>query len=360
MSSHKTMRKAYQQARAADGFTLVELMISIVLGLLLVAAAVQLFTGGLVMARLQQGSAQTQDNGLFGLDYVVQHVRLTNFENVTNPVLTDNTLWGGLVFTAKTAASTASSLENLPANLTNASSYIPSGLLSHSVAANEPVSAVTNEWQGLSNVAQKSDQLTIQFVAPGPMTNCEGAAVQANDLVIERYFLRVNGAATGAANIANLALACDANTPTPATAPTPSNPTPASTAQPRPAIVNGLGGPGQVLIPGVDHFHVLLIARQPSGNLTYYTINQYKAAALAARSATPVALEPPRLMGIKMAVLVRSEDSSGPSSINPGKSFVMFDQTVTPNSPTDLKKNRFVRQVYSTTVAFRNGFGEAL
>lgn len=350
MCSHKTMVKASPQVHAADGFTLVELMISIVLGLLLVAAAVQLFTGGMVMARLQQGSAQTQDNGLFGLDYVVQHVRLTNFDNVTNPVLTDNTLWGGLVFTAKSAASTASSLENLPANLTNASSYIPPGLLSHSVAANEAVSTVVNEWQGLSNVAQKSDQLTIQFVAPGAMTNCEGAAVQANDLVIERYFLRSNGAATGAANVANLALACDANTPT-ATA---------SAAQPRPAIVNGLGDAGQVLIPGVDHFHVLLVARQPSGNLSYYTINQYKAAAAAARAATPTALEPPRLMGIKMAVLVRSEDSAAQSTINPGKSFVMFDQTVTPNSPTDLQKNRFVRQVYSTTVALRNGFGEAL
>lgn len=336
-------------SRSLGGFTLVELLVSIVLGLLLVAAATQLFTGGLIMARLQQGSAEVQDNGLFGLEYVTKYIRLANYDNVTNPALTDTTLWGGIVFTAKSSTSTAASLENLPANLGSSTAYISPGLLSHSYAANEAVSTAANEWKGLSNVTQKSDQLTIQFVAPAAMTNCEGVAVLAGDLVVQRYYIGQSGAATGVPNISNLALFCDANTPAAA----------AANVSSRPTIINGLGDAGQVIMPTVDQFHVLLVARQADGSLSYYTINQFKAATLAARSAVP-ALTPPRVVALKIGVLVRSLDNSRQQNVDPGKSFFLLDQTVTPNTTTDVSKNRFVRQAYTTTVALRNGFGEAL
>lgn len=345
------LRRTAKPSHSLAGFTLVELLVSIVLGLLLVAAATQLFTGGLIMARLQQANAETQDNGLFGLEYITRDIRLANFDNVTNPALSDTTLWGGIVFTAKTAASTASSLENLPSNLNNATTFLPSGLLSHSFAANEGVSTGANEWQGLSNVSQKSDQLTIQFVAPTAMTNCEGVAVPANDLVVQRYFIRANGAATGIANITSLGLACDANTPT------------VGTGVSRPAIINGLGDAGQIIMPTVDHFHVLLVARKPDATLAYYTINQYKTATLAARTPVPpatIGVDPPRIVAVKIAVLVRSTDNTRQATVDPAKSFIMFDQTVTPNTVSDANKNRFARQVYLTTVALRNGFGEAL
>lgn len=314
------------------GFTLVELMISIVLGLLVTAAAVQLFTGGLITTRLQQANAELQDSGIFGIDYLVRDIRLANYGNALNPNINDTTVWGGIVLTTATSTTTA---VNLPAKVT-ASTFIPQGLLTHSEGTGEAVSTVGNEWKGLSNVTQKSDQLTIQFTAPAPMTNCEGVNVQLNDLVVQRYFLRRD--TTGATT--DYALACDANDPIPT----------GSAATPRPTLVTGLGGAGEIIMPRVDHFHVLLGAQDTAGNIAYYTVNQYRSAVTAARTALTV---PPRIISVKLSVLVRSTDNTNSNSIVPTKSFTMLDQIVTPTNTT-----RFARQVYSTTIALRNALGE--
>lgn len=342
------------QAKKQQGFTLIELMISIVLGLLLVAAAIQLFSGGIITTRLQQANAELQDSGIFGLDYITRDIRLVNYDNVSNPILNDRTSWGGIVLTSKTAAD---STVNLPANLTNSTTYFDStsisnsALLTHSVGTDpvESVSTAANAWAGLSNVSwtdsssvtgTASDQLTIQFVAPTAMTNCEGANVQAGDLIIERFFLRLdsNGALSN-----DYALACDANTPTAAgTAPLP-----------QPSLITGLGDAGQIIMPRIDHFHILLGARNASGNLAYYTVNQYRKAAQTARNATP-AIVPPRILSIKIAVLVRSNDNTNSPAVNPGSSFIMLDQTVIPSDTA----TRYARRVYTTTAALRNAMGD--
>jgi type IV pilus assembly protein PilW len=76
---------------------------------------------------------------------------------------------GGIVLTANNGVLTNTNLP-IPA----AAPFIAQGLLSHSVGLNEAVSTTQNQWQGLSNVDVQSDQLTIQFVAPNDMVNCEG------------------------------------------------------------------------------------------------------------------------------------------------------------------------------------------
>lgn len=336
------------------GFTLVELMIAIVLGLLLVAAAIQLFTGGIITTRLQQANAELQDSGIFGLDYIVRDIRLANYGNIVNPALNDKTSWGGVVLTSRTAADSS---VNLPATRNNATTYFDStsislsGLLTHSVGTTpvEIVSTTANEWRGLSNVTwtaangatgTASDQLTIQFISPAIMSNCEGANVQAGDLVIERFFLRPD---VNAATTTDYALACDANTPTPA----------GTTPVAQPSIITGFGDAGQIIMPRVDHFHILLGARNSSGNLAYYTVNQYRNAAQAARNATPAVI-PPRILSIKIAVLVRSNDNTNSTAINPGNSFVMLDQTVVPSDSL----TRYARRVYTTTAALRNAMGD--
>ncbi|MFH4090521.1 pilus assembly protein PilW, partial [Acinetobacter baumannii] len=80
--------------------------------------------------------------------------------------------------------------------------------------AGDTVSTLNNQWKGLSNIQNssnatiQSDQLTIQFIAPSNMTNCEGVNVLAGDLVVERYFLRLDN---NGSSQQDYALACDAN-----------------------------------------------------------------------------------------------------------------------------------------------------
>lgn len=78
-----------------QGFTLIELMIALVLGLLISAAALQLFTGSILSSRMQQANDELQNSGIFGLDYIVRDIRLANYDNVNNPELNEQTSWGG-------------------------------------------------------------------------------------------------------------------------------------------------------------------------------------------------------------------------------------------------------------------------
>ena len=313
------------------GFTLVELMVALALGLLISAAAIQLFLGGLLTSRMQQANAELQNSGVFGLDYVARDLRLANYINTDFPELNEQTPWGGVVLTARTAA-----LSNANIPIPAAAPFISQGLLSHSPG--DTVSTVANEWQGLSNVSLASDQLAIQFVAPNAMVNCEGANVQAGDYVIQRYFVRRADAA--ATTGTDYGLACDANTPN-------------ATAVAEPTTITGFGGAGELIMPRVDHFTVQLGVRNEAGNMAYYTINQYRTAAAAARAAVP-ATEPPRIVSVKTAVLVRSTDNTRNNDIDLTRSINILNQNVTLTDTT----NRFARRVYSTAVTFRNGLGE--
>ncbi|WP_410549101.1 PilW family protein [Acinetobacter guillouiae] len=316
------------------GFTLLELIVSLAIGLIIAAAAMQLFMGGFLTSRMQEANSELQNSGVFGLDYMVRDIRLANFGN-TRPDLNDQTPRGGIILTARDATNTNTNI-TYPAS----SPFMSNGLLSHSKGNQEDVSGVKNEWQGLSNVNQTSDQLTIQFVSPNEMVNCEGENVQEGDYVIQRYFLRRDPADATSGN--NFALACDANTPTA------SGTTPVA----NPTTISGFGGAGQVIMPRVDHFVVQLGVRDSNNRLAYYSINQYRAEANKARAKVP-AIEPPRIVSVKMAVLVRSLDDTKNKNIDLKKSVAVLNQDVTLNDSTTL----YARRVYSTTVAIRNGLG---
>lgn len=292
--------------KANAGFTLIELMISIVLGLLLVAAASQLLLGGVISSRLQQGAADAQDSGLFGLDYLAKDIRLTNYGNIVNLVLNDVTPSGGVVLTG-------TNLTVTPA--------IASGLLSHS---DGDTAGSGTQWTGATKVtgATQSDQLTIQFVAPAQMTNCEGTSVNAGDQVIQRYFLRADTTDTTA-----LVLACDAG----------------SVAS---GALSNFGDAGQVIMQRVEHFRILLGTQTAAGIWRYYSVHDYMAL-----TASPK----PQIKSIQLSVLVRSIDNTNSKMINPSQSFAMLDQTVTPTATANA--NRYVRKVYTSTIALRNGLG---
>ncbi|MFH3941368.1 PilW family protein [Acinetobacter nosocomialis] len=323
-----------------QGFTLIELMVALALGLILVAAATQLFIGGILSSRLQKANAEIQDSGIFGLDYIVRDIRLVNYGNIINPQLNDTTPWGGIVLTGSTATNN-NNVNFVPNTGTN--TYIADALLSR--GAGDTVSTLNNQWKGLSNIQNssnatiQSDQLTIQFIAPSNMTNCEGANVLAGDLVVERYFLRLDN---NGSSQQDYALACDANTPS-------------TTPTAQPTSVDGFGDAGQIILPRIDHFHVLLGAKNAAGNFAYYTIPQYRVAAQAARDATPIQLAP-RILSIQISVLARSTNNAQNKAVDPNQTFVMLDQTVHASDTS----TRFLRRVYSTTIALRNAMGEKL
>ena len=294
------------------GFTLIELMVALALGLIVVAAAALLFLTGIRSNQVQQGMADLQDNANFGLNYITQDVRLANLDTV-EAAMNDALLHGGVVL----------SQSNLP---TGIRANVNATLLSRS---NGDAVGSDDEWTGASNVTQNSDQLVIQYKpAQTGGFDCEGREITTVDrMIIQRYFLRADANA-GAGEANPLALACDAG-----------NYSDTNLAR--------YGDAGEIIMKRVDHFRVLLNVSNAVGNRRYIGIHEYMA----------LTGTKPRILGVSLGVLARSGQSTGQDvSTAQNNAFVVLDQNVTIGA--NGNPQGFIRQVVTQEVAIRNALGE--
>lgn len=333
-----------------QGFTLVELMVALVLGLLVTAAAIQLFITGQMSLNTQKGMADLQESGNFGLRYITNDLRKTNYGNVN--IVNDRLANGGIVLTTRhtphfvTSASTTYNATNIPVNIDMMTGATPS------VAVEIPVTSYAT---GSSNVQilsdpdnpdsasidQASDQLVIQFYADRDGTDCEGNKYLANRYVIERFFLRTDSNAASNEPNAALVLACEAGSYTEGAATILKNPTASTT-------VFGTTN-GEIIVRRVDHLHFLLgISNNANtGDLRYITIHQYLTLDQNPR---------PRINSIQIGMLVRSNESANANNlINNNQKFSVLDQTVTVKVPMGTPP-KYLRRVIIQTIALRNAF----
>ena len=134
-------------ALPSKGFTLIELMIALALGLLITAATIMLFLTSQQHYTLQKANSEIESNASFGLQYLEQKIRLINASE-------------GIVLTGDHPSQNQSSNSELTEN---------------------------------------SDQLTIQYTANRSFLNskaalfdCQGQAIIDNTTVIERYYVTSN------------------------------------------------------------------------------------------------------------------------------------------------------------------------
>lgn len=293
------------------GFTLIELMISLVLGLLIAGAAIQIFITASQSVRFQQGVANIQNSGIFGLDYIIKDIRRANIDsNVA--AMTVSTKHGGIVFSGENLTSSPESIVNkdqLEALLT-LSSVGPSNL---------------------KNI--KSDQLVIQYKNTiGSQYNCEGEQVLPNQFVVQRYFVKEESSS----GVKSLSLRCKAMT----------------------YVGDGftdfnISGDGELLIPNVEHFRVLFgVAKDtaPAGSLdgvmdqfAYISASEYKKL-----------LDKPQIVSVQIGVLLRSPDSVANGTDKTKFSILdLVEKEINPHTDNA----RYIRSVVTQTVALRNGFG---
>lgn len=359
------------------GFTLIELMISLVLGLIITAAAVLLFITGQRSAAMQRGVAELQDNANFGLNYITKDIRMSNL-NTTKAEINDGTLYGGVVLTTGVSDDVE----------TDSSSTIKPTIPSQIVLAETLVSqsddrlatvGTGNTWTGSSNVedasgtALRSDQLVVQYLPQYTINgtnydggfDCEGNQIlfpvtENLRVYVQRYFLRTDDNSSNSES-SPLALACDAGYYAIGTFhaadPTATPPQEATIPATAPTIITGLGGAGQIIVKRVDQFRVLLgiqdsetdvSASTPVTNIThqYVSIKDYMA----------LTAPRPRILSIQLGMLVRSTQPVGTESVvKADQEFTVLDQVVKVKASTDPK---YIRQVVSQTVALRNALGE--
>lgn len=292
------------------GFTLIELMIVLILGSLIVAASIQVFINANQSLAFQQSSANIQNSGLFGIDYIIRDLRRANIDS-NSAAMTIDTLHGGIVFNNKNISkATMTDAESINALLTK-SSIGPSNFNS-----------------------LKSDQIVIQYKNTiGSQFNCEGVKVLPNQFVVQRYFLKEEKAAATADQYRPLSLRCKATVYTGDS-----------------ATSLDLSGDGEMLIPNVDHLRVLLgVARDNPAkdgvmdDFLYVSPSEYIKL-----------IDKPQIVSIQLGILVRS-----PESVANGTELTKFTVLDLENKEllTDPDKSKYLRQVITQTVALRNGFG---
>ncbi|WP_199508901.1 MULTISPECIES: PilW family protein [unclassified Psychrobacter] len=288
------------------GFTLIELMISLVLGLLISAAVMQVYLISTRTVTVQQSASEVQDSTIFAMQALEKNIRLANLGNdITN--ITSITPHGGIVLTGN--------------NINNAS-YKNTG--DFTISAGQSVVKGANSWTGISNTDKASDQLTIQYknITNSVMYDCEGTEVAAgsSDWVVERYFIRET-ATNQTATVKELGLACDAGRVTDA------------------GVVSGFGGAGEVLIPAVDQFKVLLGVRSDVTNVTYLPAQTYL-----------TLTDKPDITTLKLGVIIRSNTPLLESTDS--NEFTLLDAKNT--LKTDTTRRKYYRRAYETTVLLRN------
>ena len=295
------------------GFTLIELMISIGLGLIIVASALMLFLSGQRNVAMQKSAADLQDDQNFGLNYIAKNIRNANL-NSPSASLNNASQFSGIVFSR---ANLSSSLTGLPTDFN--AKFITANISTHTSNMRSKINTTYTD--------AVNDQLVIQYrPTQAGGYDCEGNLINSS-YVVERYFVRTdaNGGGTAAERSA---LACAASQYE------------SSDTDLEAVATDGIYGSGQIIMKRVDLFRVRFLV----DGKRYMTVAEYN---------TSVAK--PRILAVQLGIIARAPDGSGERSISTTQEFSLLGQTFTQKTTFP---NRYLRTPIMQTVALRNALGD--
>lgn len=368
------------------GFTLIELLIAMVIGLLITAAAAQVYVMGVRNASVQKAASGVLDANVFGLQQIEKNMRMAGLGLGKSSVL--NRDCSGVIINGGTNGGGVNCDGTTPdakEGVKGSDIYVVK-LKGLRGATALPDNMRTLSEQGVSNTSTKTTpQLTIQYRAPVDMRDCEGKLalgprevkegykeehINRDDgnkldkdvpelkvdgqVIIERYFVQRND------QTQELELRCDAgryvteHIITEADAPTGQTEAYKEAAKGlttekksfKDTGIKDMGDAGSVVISGLDDFQVRLgIGDGGGNNLRYVTINEYR---------TDKTLKDDEVVAIKMAILAKGSSPINSSDAAAGLQYNIFGQTVT---MADGQPTNTIRRVYETTVMLRNSRG---
>jgi len=317
-----------------QGFTLIELMISLVLGLLIIAAASQVYVISLRTATVQQAGSSILDANVFGLQQIENNIRMAGLglSDVAKAGAADSGILAG--------GDKAAAIGVLHVNDTKLSSDF-----------------ISRDGSGPTNTTSGSDQLTIQYRAPANMRDCEGHLVLGprtgildlpgnpvvsidGQIIVERYFVKNNNG--------TLELRCDAglyvsNHIIQDDGQGTANATILTGANNRHNIHN-LGGDGALIASGIDDFQVRfgIASGANHSGIRYVTPTEYQA------------LDPnTAIITVQLGLLTKG---SVPSSDAPeSQVYTILGNDVSMKSD----QGQFIRRVYETNIMLRNSRGRS-
>ena len=291
-----------------QGFTLVELMISLVLGLIIVAAGTMLFLSAYKNLAIQNASSEQQNNANFALNYILKDLRIINL-NTQSTTLNKSTEFGGIIFG-------------------ETSTCAGDNVIDKWSCTNESKSNIENH---------SNDRLTIRY-RPQYINSfdCAGNKIEdTTNYVVQTYFVRPVSTTDLAQdeNASNtFALVCQAGRQNPIT-----------------KSITWTENGSQMIMNRVDYFKVNLIIQKKT-NIREIPISDYTDSTDSTDS-TDNKDNTNNIIGIHVEVIARSPQKISENGLS---TFHILGDTVTLKN--DVSKN-YIRERISTTIAIRNAFG---
>lgn len=319
-----------------QGFTLVELMLAMSLGLILTIAAFQLFTHSTLIQLRQLSVSEVQDAAVFGFSSLNNEIAHANL-GASSP-MRQQSAWTGIVLTASNN-STRLTAEGIPLKTGNL----------RGVQGIDP-KFLTRKGAGPSNLVKptRSDQLTIQYRAPFDRYDCEGRSVNQGDIVIERYFTRLDfQRAKNETKALAIVLACDAGSYQ------------LMDSQGANDItvdrlkIKNFGDNGVVIINRVDYLSIMLGVQLEQG-MAYMPIDTYlskgAASSSVAQSSSSYLYDAP-IVAIQIGIIARGNSSIGSANLNTVTS--IFSLNGNDLQIKQIKPN-YIRRSLQSVVTLRN------
>lgn len=323
------------------GFTLIELMVSLAIGLILVAIAVQLFVSGQVNYHIQQAASTVQDSGVFGLSAVTKNIRLANHGNAG--AMHDQSLYGGIVLSGQYVDQKATLAGNLHGLKFADQPVTGTSYISASKATESAFGSVN------------SDQLVIMYQAPMDMRTCTGRQVRGPNrsltelkkgwYVIEKYYVKKNTDQTADLYCSDSFFIAKGEVAPQSLLDDEEN---TLTIEQTQSLMGDYGqSRGHLIANNVEYMRVQLVIRQQNQRTATLDVASYQQLNLDADSNTR-----PAVIGINLGWLVRSNEKVANGTQT---TYQVLDRSI--RVPDD----QFMRQTYSTTIALRNGgLGEVM
>lgn len=319
-----------------QGFTLIELMISLVLGLLIIAAASQVYVISLRTATVQQAGSSILDANVFGLQQIENNIRMAGL---------------GLSDVAKAGAADSGIL----AGRDDAAAISVLNVNGAKLSSN----LISRDNSGPTNTTSGSDQLTIQYRAPANMRDCEGHLVLGprtgildlpgnpvvsidGQIIVERYFVKDNNG--------TLELRCDAglyvsNHIIQDNGQGTANATILTGADNRYNIHNlNANDDGALIASGIDDFQVRfgIASGANHSGIRYVTPTEYQA--LSSDTA---------IITVQLGLLTKGSVPSSDAPESP--TYTILGDNVNMKSG----QGQFIRRVYETNIMLRNSRGRS-
>lgn len=330
LKSHNKQAYQLKPQLSQSGFTLVELMLAMTLGLILSAAAFQLFTNSISTQRLQQSMSEVQDAAVFGFGEINKEIAHANLGS--SRAMKQQSAWTGIVFTGSEDSAQLNTegktlkignlrgLRGIEATLLTKSNAGPSNLIS-------PL---------------KSDQLTIQYRAPYDSYDCEGRRVSSGDMIVERYFTRTdNQRVKNETKALAIVLACDAGSYQLL------DDLSANNITDERMVLKNFGDKGAVLINRVDYFSVKLGVKLKEG-MAYMPIESYLT-----KQAESFVYDAP-VISIQIGIIGRGNSSIGLASPTLAASTFRLHGS---DFQIREKTPNYIRRSLQTVVTLRNSRG---